>query len=137
MTEAQRRADLLEFYRILSDLQIRHGGARYLKDCNGKLDWPERGVYFFFEKGENRSKSDQGLRVTRVGTHALSATSRTSLWNRLSQHRGAQNTGGGNHRGSVFRKLVGSAMIAKDRHLSCSTWGQGNSATSAIRKSEQ
>ena len=44
--------------------------------------------------------------MVRVGTHALTATSRTTLWGRLRQHRGrlgGRNPGGGNHRASIFR----------------------------------
>ena len=31
--------------------------------------WPQRGVYFFMEDGEERSDSGSGLRIVRVGTH--------------------------------------------------------------------
>ena len=54
--------------------------------------------------------------MVRVGTHGLTATSKATLWGRLSQHRG-QLTGrnpGGNHRGSVFRRHVGAALIRRD-----------------------
>ena len=52
----------------------------------------------------------------RVGTHALTATSKATLWGRLSQHRGqltGRNPGGGNHRSSVFRRHVGAALIRR------------------------
>lgn len=69
----------------------------------------------------------------RVGTHALKPGSNTKLWTRLSQHRGALRSGGGNHRGSIFRLLVGSALIARDR-LSCPTWDtQRSNAPSSVR----
>ena len=71
-------------------------------------------MYFFYEDGETRL--DGSPRVTRVGTHALTASSRTSLWTRLSQHRGrllGANPGGGNHRGSIFRRHVGAALIRR------------------------
>jgi hypothetical protein len=67
-------------------------------------------VYFFFEDGEVRA--DGGLRLVRVGTHALTATSKATLWGRLRQNRGqvgGRSPGGGNHRGSVFRRHVGAA----------------------------
>jgi hypothetical protein len=47
----------------------------------------------------------------RIGTHALTSTSDTTLWNRLSNHRG--NAGGGNHRGSIFREHVGTALLKR------------------------
>lgn len=52
----------------------------------------------------------------RVGTHALKIGSRTSLWNRLVQHRGQVRSGGGNHRGSIFRLIVGTALIARHQY---------------------
>ncbi len=80
-----RLADTERFYALLDALRGRLGGYRRLADCDGRMDWPERGVYFFFEEGERRAGPSQGRRVARVGTHALKHGSRTSLWNRLSQ----------------------------------------------------
>ena len=74
------------------------------------MDWPRRGVYFFFEPGESRSLSGTGSRIVRLGTHALANGSRSTLWQRLSQHRGNAKGDGGNHRGSIFRLLVGVAL---------------------------
>lgn len=86
------------------------------------------------EQGELRSDSGSGLRVVRVGTHALNAGSGTKLWTRLSQHRGQTGSGGGNHRGSIFRLIVGTSLIA--RGLKSHTWGKGNTATPDIRTAE-
>ena len=130
-----RLDDLRSFYGTLNALESRLGGARTLSQCTGRQDWPRRGVYFFREHGENRSDSGAGPRVVRVGTHALASQSGTTLWNRLSQHRGQAKSGGGNHRGSIFRLLVGTALIAK-HGSDCPTWGRGNSATAPIRASE-
>lgn len=100
------------------------------------MDWPIRGVYFFLESGENRSDTGAGPRVIRVGTHALKAGSGTKLWTRLSQHRGQLSSGNGNHRGSIFRLIVGAALI--ERHgYSFPTWGVGNSAKAEIRDGER
>src|SRR6266566_1615272 len=108
-----RLADLIRFYEILSSLAVKTGGPRCLVNCDGRMGWPQRGVYFFFEPGEVRSDTGQGRRVVRVGTHALTASSRTTLWNRLSQHRGTVTPKGGNHRGSIFRLLIGAALLAQ------------------------
>jgi hypothetical protein len=99
--------------------------------------WPTRGVYFFFEPGEVRHGDDGTARVVRIGTHALKRGSRTTLWQRLSQHRGAERTGGGNHRGSIFRLLVGAALAAKTPDLRCPTWGSGSSADRSTRQNER
>jgi len=128
--------DLVEFYEILDLLEIKVGGARKLKDCDGRMNWPTRGVYFFMEDGEVREGSGKGFRITRVGTHALKTNSKTNIWSRLSQHRGTVRSGGGNHRGSIFRLIVGTAIMEKE-NLDCQTWGQGSSAPREIREVEQ
>jgi hypothetical protein len=110
-----RQADTDEFYLLLDDLARRLGGPRRLRDCDGRSGWPRQGVYFFCEDGEVRA--DGLRRVVRVGTHALTATSMTTLWGRLRQHRGrlsGRNSGGGNHRASVFRRHVGAALIRRN-----------------------
>lgn len=113
----QRSRDLDQLYLLLERLADHHGGPRRLADCRGGDGWPTHGTYFFYEDGELRG--DGRPRVVRVGTHALTATSRTTLWRRLSQHRGSTaggNPGGGNHRGSIFRRHVGTALIRRGGH---------------------
>ncbi len=132
-----RLDDLNRFYEALTKLGARISGPRLLSQSDGRMMWPERGVYFFFEPGEALSNSRVGHRVVRVGTHALTASSRTTLWNRLSQHRGTVTPKGGNHRGSIFRLLIGAALLARDGTSDCTSWGQGSSADTAIRKSER
>jgi hypothetical protein len=79
--------DLGRFYELLGRLEGAIGGRRALADCHGRMGWPARGVYFFFEPGELRRNGTP--RVTRVGTHALTATSKATLWGRLaSRYRG-------------------------------------------------
>ena len=120
-----RRASLARFHELLTRLKRNVGGKRRLADCHGRMGWPERGVYFFFEPGEVRADSGDGPRVVRVGTHALKAGSRATLWGRLSQHRGS-GCGGGNHRGSIFRLLVGTALIERDGLQQFPAWGVGS-----------
>jgi hypothetical protein len=131
-----RLKDLIHFYSILERLQENIDGARKLADCSGRMDWPVRGVYFFLEFGEKRSDTGTGLRVVRVGTHALKAGSGTKLWTRLSQHRGQLRTGSGNHRGSIFRLIVGAALI-KRHSYSFPIWGVGNTANTEVRAGER
>ena len=115
MADVDRLNDLRRFYDLLAALERKLGGKRTLADCDGRMDWPRRGVYFFFETGEIRVHSGQGLRVVRVGTHARTSGGRTTLWKRLSRHRGVRKSGGGDHRGSIFRLHVGTALINRDR----------------------
>ncbi len=110
IADSQKDTDL--FYSLLDELSTRIGGPRKLKDCTGSTDWPRQGVYFFFENGETRANGSS--RVVRIGTHAITQTSNTTLWNRLSNHRGniaGAKPGGGNHRGSIFREHVGTALL--------------------------
>ncbi len=133
-----RLNDLRCFYEILDSLEKKLGGKRKLETCNGRMDWPVRGVYFFFENGENRTDSGTGLRVVRVGTHALKYGSKTTLWDRLSQHQGNLNNGGGNHRGSIFRLHVGTALVKKEVYSESiyKTWGVGSNASREVRQTE-
>ncbi len=126
---------MVRFYSILETLEHTMGGARKLANCSGRMEWPRRGVYFFRECGEYRSDTGEGPRIVRVGTHALKAGSDTRLWTRLSQHRGQPSTGGGNHRGSIFRLIVGAALIRRDE-LEFLTWGNGNTAERTVRDGE-
>src|SRR6266851_7717251 len=118
-----RLEHLTRFYSTLIKVEQKIGGPRRLSDCNGRMDWSERGVYFFRESGENRAETGTGLRVVRVGTHALKRGARTTIWTRLSQHRGPLRTSGGNQRTSIFRSLVGDALIERDRK-DYPTWNQ-------------
>jgi hypothetical protein len=122
--------DLKRFFDILGVLNERLGGARLLCECSGKLSWPQRGVYFFMEDGEVRSQCGMGPRIVRVGTHALTPGSRTTLWQRLSNHRGSRRSGGGNHRGSIFRLIIGTALIDREGHR-CPTWDDRRSSAPA------
>ena len=118
---SSRLEHLCRFYCLLGTLERKLGGARRLRDCSGPMLWPTRGIYFFHEPGEARTTSGTGSRIVRVGTHALKTGSRARLWDRLKQHRGSVRSGGGNHRGSIFRLIVGTALV-KSEGLKCPTW---------------
>jgi hypothetical protein len=129
------------FYEILAKLEESLGGKRTLGTIDGAMTCPRRGVYFFFEPGEVRTTSGLGLRVTRVGTHALKAGSKSTLWGRLRAHRGTQTglrPGGGNHRGSVFRLHVGTALTSRDDWPEeiAARWAVGSSAKREVRARE-
>ena len=129
-------ADLDRFYALLVRREQAIGGTRTLADCHGRMAWPTRGVYFFFEPGEFRRNGTP--RVTRVGTHALTATSKATLWGRLAQHRG-RGSGRRDHRGSIFRRHVGAALLARDSdpsNVAAASWGRGSSAPKEVRLAE-
>lgn len=134
------RSDALEaFYTSVRALEVGLGGARQLRNSHGRMPWPSHGIYLFLEPGEVREDGHTG-RVVRMGTHALTTRSRTTLWQRLAQHRGnvgGANPGGGNHRGSVFRLHVGTALIDRDGwDAAASTWGRGSSSSREVRDRE-
>ena len=125
-----RLSDLARFYTLLDRLEQHLGGTRTLAEFAGLRDWPERGVYFFFEPDEICRESGFGPRVVRVGTHALGTGSRSTLRQRLGQHRGGS-MGGGNHRGSIFRLLIGQALLARGGLPPCPSWGVKSDAAKA------
>ena len=131
--------DLNRFYNLLAQLEMKCGGKRRLTQCHGHMDWPKRGVYFFFEEGELRADGTTP-RVVRVGTHGLRKSS-AKLWSRLSQHRGTVGgsmPGGGNHRGSIFRLHVGTALLASGRWPDSirHSWAVGKNAPLDVRRDE-
>jgi hypothetical protein len=100
------------FYVHMDELAERIGGLKHLTDRGLVRQCPKAGLYFFFESGEVRPNGRP--RVVRIGTHALTPSNQTTLWGRLRQHMGrtgGSNPGGGNHRGSIFRRHVGSALL--------------------------
>lgn len=135
----ERREALDQLYGAIDRLRAQLGGARRLEHATGDSGWPEQGIYLFFEDGELR---EDGLtsRVVHVGAPALTATSRTALWQRLSQHRGqvaGTSPGGGNHRGSALRYHVGTALIAREGWPEAAqAWGKGSRVGPDIRARE-
>ena len=125
----QRPDHLARFYDLLDRLEGKLGGARRLSECTGRMNWPRRGVYFFRETGEVRTDTGEGLRIVRVGQS-------TNLWGGLNFHKGTANPPGGKHRESVFREIVGAALITKHKY-SYPTWGQRNLDSMEVRENER
>jgi hypothetical protein len=101
------------------------------------MEWPQQGVYFFFEPGELRDNGKQ-MRVVRVGVSKYSESPQSPLWDRLREHRGTISgkfSGGGNHRISNFRYHVGSALINRD-NIVCPSWEKLDASNTPIRKKE-
>lgn len=129
--DAQRE----RLYGVMAELRSRLG-ARTLADEGLRRSLPRWGVYFFFEEGETRLNGATP-RIVRVGTHAVSRTSKATLGARLSAHRGSMKSGGGNHRGSIFRLHIGTALQRNGLVApSVESWGQGASAPREVRDRE-
>lgn len=133
---SERLKDLISFYDLLERLKHKNNNHRFLSSSDGYIDWPQKGVYFFMEDGENRTNTGRGLRIVRIGTHALKDNSKTTLWKRLSQHRGTKKTNGGNHRGSIFRLLIGVSILKRDNIISTTWDNQVKSPDKATKEAE-
>ena len=135
----RRLADIDRFYQLLETLQNKTMGFRYLATATGGMNWSRRGVYFFFDPGEVKTNSGVGYRVVRVGTHALIIGAKATLWDRLKAHKGIDNPPGGNHRGSVFRKHIGRALLSREYFYEdiSRTWGVGNAAPKDVKEKER
>jgi hypothetical protein len=135
--EVEREAvkdHLDRLYALLEQLRSDAIQDRTLSAYDGRAAIPSQGVYFFFEPGELRAEGGSAPRVVRVGTHAVSAASRSTLWTRLRAHRGSRD-GRGNHRGSVFRQHVGVALLRRDER-ELGSWAVSRSASRDVRQQE-
>lgn len=122
-------------YSKINTLVTQIGGIRQFSECNGKMYWPQRGVYLFVDYNEFSPATSNIPKIVRVGTHGVSRGSKTRLWDRLKTHKGL-NDGGGSHRSSVFRLHVGNAIIKRD-DIKCATWAEGQNASKEVRANEQ
>lgn len=107
-----------EFKQSLEALCEQTNGPFRLAECDASWEWPKRGVYVFFDSETDIAAMTPGRwYVTRIGTVGDCVGSSQTLWNRLRAHRGntqGKYEGGGNHRGSVFRRHIGEALIQKE-----------------------
>ena len=131
-----RAGTVREFYAQIEELERRMGGRWRLQNADAQRPWPQRGVFFLFERGKRRGGSGVGARIVHVGTHALTEGSGSTLWSCLHQHRGNVNPPGGNHRASRLRKIVGEAIMAKKPELAVDSWGRGEQGPSRSNRSE-
>lgn len=133
-SEASLRSDIGRLNYYTKRLWQAQNGGRRIAEASGRMNWPARGVYLVLE--DDPSSHSGVPRIARVGTHAVSSGSQTSLWDRLSTHRGTV-VGGGSHRSSIFRLHVGRAwMRASPSDQWPVSWAQGQSASREIRLGE-
>lgn len=135
LPESRRARDLKQLYAILGNPALTGAQLRSFRECSGGDAWPRRGLYVFYGPHQRRMLNTGQRKVVRVGTHAVSTGSASSLWQRLRTHKGTDD-GRGNHRGSVFRLHVGNALMFRNGLL-CASWGKGASADSETRRNEE
>ena len=131
---SQRIRDMEMFHSLMGRLMQLTGTAPLLRDLTSSSFRAARGVYFFLDDAQPRW-TDSSPRVVRVGTHAVSAGSRSSLWGRLRAHRGNLDLGG-NHRSSIFRLHVGAALLAEGKTSAAASWGRVQGASAAVLRAE-
>ncbi|WP_428332893.1 DUF6884 domain-containing protein [Novosphingobium sp.] len=133
--EARLRSDMARLNHYIKRLWNAQNCGRRFAEASGRMNWPGRGVYLVLDSSAPGPRTGMP-RIARVGTHAVSAGSQTSLWDRLSTHRGNL-SGGGSHRSSIFRLHVGRALMrAVPSDLWPSSWAEGQSASTEIRLGE-
>jgi uncharacterized protein DUF6884 len=130
--EAPLKTMLIRFGRLMRQLARIQMGGRLLSQATGRQPWPKRGLYFVIEPVGPAGRDC----ITRVGTHAVSAGSSTTLWDRISTHRGVAGHGGGSHRSSIFRSHVGRALGRRGDEAMPETWSVGQSAPADVRAGE-
>ncbi|MEZ0606179.1 DUF6884 domain-containing protein [Paraburkholderia sp. IW21] len=128
-----RVRDLKKLYAIIDDARTMGLTFKFSNFSQARI--PKRGVYVFLDPREqNFTKS--GPRIVRIGTHAVSLESKSTLRTRLRSHFG-QVDGAGNHRGSIFRLHVGRALLDSDElQRQYKTWGEGQHASAEVRENE-
>jgi hypothetical protein len=112
-SDSDRLSYIRRFYDVMTVLQERLGGMKSFESDGVPIEKKAKGVYFFFDTHQPRSDSGDGPRVVRIGTHGVSAGAKSTIRQRLRQHMGSTRSGGGGHRGSVFRHLVGLSLIER------------------------
>lgn len=133
--EASLRETGAAFLRVMQHLWVAQSGGRRIEETTGRQPWPSRGVYFVLA-GHSQTRGSMP-RIVRVGTHAVSKGSKTTLWDRLSTHRGTA-VGGGSHRSSIFRLHVGRAWARYDEAGDWpESWANGQSAPAIVRQGEE
>ncbi|HVT92885.1 MAG TPA: hypothetical protein VHD76_08570 [Bryobacteraceae bacterium] len=129
-----KRKMLEAVYACLSPLVTNAETFLSFQACKGGSLWPTAGVYLFFDTEQTRLFEASQPKVIRVGTHGVSDGSISTLWQRLKAHKGDLN-GLGNHRTSIFRLHVGTALIRRGK-LSCPSWGSVERPSAKELKSE-
>lgn len=116
-----KRKMLQAVYAALQELLATPGRLQRFADCKGGAEWPSAGLYLFTDTTEPRLFDPASPKIVRIGTHGVSEGSVSTLWQRLKAHKG--DLGGlGNHRTSIFRLHVGTALIAH-HGWQCPSWG--------------
>jgi len=129
-----RKTDLDALYQILDGYEQRRDRKISLAELS-RTHSPRWGCCFFYEKGEYREESG-APRIVRVESYPR-LEAKTDMYSQLILHRGTIAgvfTGGGNHRLSLLRKHIGTAMMNR-MQISCESW-EDEQFNASVRKLE-
>ena len=134
--EEQLSVQLNEYYRLSRQLEEADRQGELIGSLRqSKVRLPARGLYQFVDPKEPSVGGLPG-RVTRIGTHAVSAGAKSTLQGRLNTHLGPK-SGVGSHRSSIFRLHVGNAIKrSAPKKWNVPTWSEGMTAAAEIRAAE-
>lgn len=133
LADSRRIRDLRRLYLLIDE--ARREDATFLLENLPNRKLPPRGVYIFLDPAEPNFLGTSP-RIVRIGTHAVSTGSKSTLRSRLRNHLGLAN-GAGNHRGSIFRLHVGRAMLESGlAGNKLPSWGLGQDAQAETRDAE-
>jgi len=57
-----RSRDIVRLYELLAEVNQRRGAPLCLRACDGRMSWPNRGVFFFFERERRAAAAQRGQR---------------------------------------------------------------------------
>ena len=77
--EKNAERDLSHFYLLLEQLEQAKGGKIRLADCDGRMEWPSRGVYFRTKRNFSSSIFERDKRTPRGATSLGQLSLRTQL----------------------------------------------------------
>lgn len=127
--------NIREIYSILEHKN--NNGMMFDFNAFPNMTLADKGVYIFLDPNEESIYSNSLPRIVRIGTHAIHDGAKSTIKQRLRAHYGTK-LNSGNHRGSVFRKHIGNALLNKgDLEKTSETWGVGSNATKIIKDKEK
>lgn len=129
-----RKRDLDTLYRMLEDYEEKAVNRIALSELS-RTSLPLGGCCLYWEPGEKRGDPAK-QRIVRVESYPL-GKDKDEMYSQLIKHRGTiagAYKGGGNHRESILRHHIGTALMNKNQDF-CDSWEEER-ANAAVRKKE-
>jgi hypothetical protein len=127
------RNHLITFYLLLDRLEKNIGGTRTLAACSDRMGWPS--VASISSANPASTHGNRRRAAYRPCGHPRIEGSYAQNTLESVNHKGTVKTGAGNHRSSIFRLIVGTALICRHGH-ECLSWGRKNASEAAVKQDE-